>query len=257
MFKDKIKVGTHAVINVMTLDGRRLYLDTSNIAFMNTEMDEDNNHIVSISFEDKVTLRKGDLVRMEVGTVKTVYEVKYMIIEKKGKSVVVYSSLPTKSEMFLLPALEKTAAQLKHSSYFVSAQLDYTHKYLCLTYRFTGTSAYKQFENYMLTDPLCVSHLEHGKHQVTYIFKIPLKFTADVLSFIEGRYSKFSKALIDRIRRFHDTDTGKPLLDIIKQNKDLKANMERYLGIELPANSELASKPDVNIEIYKPYEKSK
>jgi hypothetical protein len=257
MFRDKIKVGTHAVINVMTVDARRLYLDTSNIAFMNTEMDETNSHITAISFENKVILRQGDKIQMKLGTVNTVYEVAYMVIEKKGKSVVVYSALPTKTELFLLPAIGKTQKQLKFNTYFVNAQLDYSHEFLCLTYRFTGTETYKEFENYMVTDPLCTFHLEHGKYQVTYMFKIPLKFNADVLSFVEGRYSKFSKALIDRIRRFHGTESSKPMLEIIRKDKDLKANMERYLGMELPATSELASKPDIKTEIYQPYDRSK
>jgi hypothetical protein len=43
-------------------------------------------------------------------------------------------------------------------------------------------------------------------------------------------------------------------MDVINQDKELKKNLEDHLGITLPANSELASKPDLNIEIYKPYE---
>jgi hypothetical protein len=241
-------------IAITAIDGVRLHLDTSNIAFLKSKKDKNNEHITSISFENKLTIKKGQEISLIVGNVKTVYDVVYMIIEKKGKSVIVYSSLPTKTGLFLLPALGKSATQLKVDSYFVSAQLDHTHEYICITYRFTGTQTYKEFEKYMMTDPLCVSHLEHGKYHVVYIFKIPLQFKEDVLSFVEGKYSKFSKALKGRIQKFHGREDSIPMLDVISRNKDLKKQMEKYLGVELPENSELASKPDINIEIYKPYE---
>ena len=252
---NKIRLSNGKSIKITALDAVRIHLDTSNIAFMNTEMDENNEHIASISFEDKFTLKQGNTFSAKIGDVRTVYDVVYMIIEKKGKSVIVYSSLPTKTGLFLLPALGKTRDQLRMSSYYVNAYLDDTHEYICIKYRFTGTSMFKEFEKYMVTDPLCVSHIDHGKYHVVYKFKIPLNFNADVVSFVEGKYSKFSKALIGRIQKFYGREGSKPMTEIINRNKDLKKQMELYLGVNLPDNSELASKPDLEVEIYKPYEK--
>ena len=249
-----IKLSNDKIINIMSLDAVRLYLDTSDIAFLHPEMDESNSHIKSISFEDKLIIKNGDTISLIVGNVKTVYDVVYMVIEKKGKSVIIYSSLPTKTGKFLLPVLGKTFKQLKVDSYYVNTYLDHTYEYLCIKYRFTGTMTYKDFEKYMITDPLCVSHLEHGKYHVVYFFKIPSGFKEDVLSFVAGKYSKFSKALKGRIQKFYGREESEPMLDVIGRNKDLKKQMEKYLGIELPANSELASKPDLKVEIYKPYE---
>ncbi len=248
-----LKIG-HKTVKFVTLDARRLYLDISNIAFFNPTMDKDDNYIKSISLEDKITISNGDEITLRVGSVKTVYEVEYMVIEKKGKAVVIYSALPTKTEMFLLPVLNKTKLALKHETYFVSAQLDHTYKFMCLKYRFTGTTAYKEFEKTMLADPLCVSHLEHGPYHVIYIFKIPSGFNEDVLSLIGGEYSKFSKALKGRISKFHGRENSEPMIDVIDRNKHLRESMEKYLGVSIPVDSELASKPDINVEIYKPYE---
>ena len=248
-----IKLSNSKIINILAMDAVRLYLDTSDIAFLQSEMDEGNDHIMSITFENKLIIKKGDQFSLIVGNVKTVYDVAYMVIEKKGKSVIVYSSLPTKTGMFLLPVLQKSPEQLKISTYYVNTYLDHTHEYLCLMYRFTGTPTYKTFEKYMVTDPLCVSHLEHGKYHVIYIFKIPSGFKKDVLSFVEGKYSKFSKALKGRIQKFYGRENSRPMMDVINRSKDLKRNIEDYLEVKLPVNSELASKPDSNIEIYKPY----
>lgn len=176
-----------------------------------------------------------------------------MIIEKKGKSIVLYSALPTKTSNFILPLLGKNKNSLKFDSYFVNAYLDHTHKFLCLMYRFTGTPSYKEFEKTIMVDPLCVSHLEHGPYHVVYIFRIPDKYIKDVEHFMEGKYSKFSKAAKERIQRFYGRENSKPLLDIINKVPHLKKSIEEYLEMVLPADSELNSKPDSDIEIYKSY----
>jgi len=248
-----IKLSNGKIIKIKPLNAVRLYLNTSNIAFLQSETDENDEHIIAVSIEDKFTIKKGDQIPLRIGNVKTVYEIAYMVIEKKGKSVILYSALPTKTGLFLLPTLGKSKDYLKIDSYFVNAYLDHTYKFMCLMYRFTGTPTYKEFEKIIATDPLCVSHLEHGKYHVIYIFKIPSEFKKDVLSFIEGKYSKFSKALKGRIQKFYGREDSKPMIDIINRNADLKNQMEKYLGVELPVNSELASKPDNKIEIYKPY----
>ncbi len=254
MFRGKtIKLSNGKTIAITATNAVQLHLDTSNIAFLSSIQDEDTN-ILSVTFEDKLTIIQGDQFSIEVGRVTTVYEIEYMVIEKKGKSVIVYTSLPTKTSKFLLPTLGKTKEQLRVDSYFVNAYLDPTHEYLCLKYRFTGTSTYKEFEKYMVTDPLCVSHLEHGKYHVVYIFKIPLKFKKDVISFVEGKYSKFSKALKGRIQKFYGRQDSEPMIDVINKDKHLKEQMEKYLRMELPANSELASRPEDKKEIYMPYE---
>ena len=255
MLEDNIKLSNGKIIKIIPLDAVRLYLDTSKIAFLHSETEEGDDHIISISFEDKITIKKGDKFLIVIKDVKTVYDVVYMIIEKKGKSVIVYSTLPTKTGLFLLPVLNMTKDYLKINSYYTNTYLDHTLTYLSIVYRFTGTILYKEFEKKMITDPLCVSHLEHGKYHVAYIFKIPLDFKEDVVSFVEGKYSKFSEALKGRIRKFHGNENSKPMIDVINQNKSLRKEIEKYLGMRLPDDSELASKPDSKIEIYIPQDK--
>ena len=250
---NEIKLSSGKTVKITALNAAQLHLDTSNIAFLNSKKNKDGD-IISVTLEDKLTIEIGEKFSIRVGIVKTVYEVEYIIIEKKGKSIIVYTSLPTKTGKFLLPVLGKTREQLKLDSYFVNAYLDNTYEYICLMYRYTGTSAYKEFERYMITDPLCISHLEHGKYHVVYIFKIPLQFKEDVVSFIRGKYSKFSKALKGRIRKFYGRQDSEPMIDVIERNENLRRHMEQYIGMELPKDSELASIPDSNKEIYMPYE---
>ena len=80
-----IRLSNGKRIKITPLDAVRLYLDTSNIAFLKSEMDDDDEHIISIGFEDKFTIKKGDKIPLHIGNVKTVYEIEYVIIEKKGR----------------------------------------------------------------------------------------------------------------------------------------------------------------------------
>ena len=93
------------IVTVKPIDGCRLYLNTSNIAFISRQMDKSNEHIHSIILEDKFTIQIGDEFLMNVGKVKTLYTVEYIIVEKNSKSVILYSALPTKTTKFLLPVL--------------------------------------------------------------------------------------------------------------------------------------------------------
>jgi len=247
---NQIKLVNGKTIKVTPLDARRLYLDTSNIAFLTRTTNSENNHIESVSFEDKFKIEIGDKFNIEVGDLTTIYEVKYIIIEDKGTSVILFSAVPTKTSIFLLPVLGKSRVSLKYNSYFVNAYLDPSYEYLNLLYRFTGTESYKEFEQIIMTDNLCVSHMEHDPYHVVYKMKIPDKFKNDIELFSEGKYSKFSKVLTERIQKFYGKDSD-PLMDVIKKSVHLKNKMEELLGLTLPDNSELASKPDMEIEIYK------
>lgn len=247
---NKIKLKGGKVVMIKTLDAKRLYLDTSNVAFLTRVISGEN--IVSVSLEDKFTISIGDQFLIHIGELISIYETKYILIDEKDKSILLFSALPTKTSIYLLPLLGKTRSFLNYDSYFVNAYLDHASRFICIMYRFTGTNRYKEFEKQLMTDPLCVSHLEHNPYHVVYIFKIPLEFKEDVVSFIEGKYSMFSKALKGRIRKFYGRDDSQPIMDVINRSKKLKTSLERHLAVSLSTDSELASKPDMEIEIYKP-----
>jgi len=249
----KIKLKNGKSITLVPLDGARVFIDTSNIAFIRSEKDENNEHIISISFEGNYTIKRGDKISFSLGKVNSVYEIEHIVVNKKGKSVILYSTHPTRTSLFILPVLGLSTEYLKVDSYFVNVYLDHTYRFLCLVYRFTGTKAYKEFEKSISSNPLYISHLEHGKSQVTYIMKIPDEFKNDIKLFIGGKYSKFSKLLKGRIRRFHSIDNNSYVMQVINRDKRLREIMENFVGMKLPEDSEVASKPDINIEIYKPY----
>jgi hypothetical protein len=245
-----IELENGKILSVKPLDASRLFIDTSNIAYLNIQKNKDNN-ISKVSFEDDKWISLGDKLTVKIGLVDSVYEVKMIVVEKNQQNVILFSALPNKTSTFLLPLLNKTKNQLKYDTYFVNAYLTKDRKHLCLLYRFTGTKHYKEFEDSMLKEKLCIKHIDYDPYHVMYLFRIPDKFKEDVNFFIEGKYSKFSNTLKSLIFRFYGSSTETVIFQVIHKSPQLKAMIENDLHVKLDDDMELASKPILEQEIIK------
>ncbi|KKM23612.1 hypothetical protein LCGC14_1613410 [marine sediment metagenome] len=173
-----------------------------------------------------------------------------MAVQKDNKSIVLFSSFPTRTTTFLLPLLNKTKTQLRYDTYFVNSFIDDDSKHISLQYRFTGTQLYKEFEQLLMNDPLFITHKDYDPYHVIYVFRIPEEFEVDVEAFKEGKYSLFSNTLRQRIAKFYGNTDEAGTLQIIRKDENLRKNIELHLGMKLPDDTELASKPDLKVEIY-------
>jgi len=244
-----INLSAQKKLEIEVISGKSLYINTSSVAFLNTQHDK-SGYVTSVSLEDKHEIKLGDKFKVRLGLVDSVYEVKFIAIEKDDKSIVLFSSFPTKTRIFLLPLLNKTKTQLRYDSYFINAFIDDKSEHISLLYRFTGTEMYKKFEQIMMSDPLCVTHKDYDPYHVMYVFRIPDEFQADVEAFKEGKYSLFSKTLRQRILKFYGNEDEAATMKIIKQDESLRKQLSEHFGYDLPEDAELASKPDLKVEIY-------
>lgn len=247
--RDVIRLKNGKVLKITAIDACKLLIDASSVAYVNINRNKDQD-VVSIDFEGEQSVSVGDEINIRVGLVHTVYKIKTIIVSKGQTSVILFSSLPTKTNTFLLPLLNKTKFQLKYDSYFVNSYLSDDHEYLCLMYRYTGTPLYKTFEQSILSDKLCVKHLDHDNYHVIYLFKIPNEFKDDIDYFIKGKYSKFSKELKRRIMKFYGVNMDSTISQIIFKSPKLKQMIEKDLGVTIDNNAELASVPVLEDEIY-------
>lgn len=245
-----IKLSPEKTLEVKPLNGRMLEIDTSSVAHLDIKRDEEDGHILSISLEGNHLLLLGDKFSIDVGAVVSTYEIKYMIVEKEEKSILLFSSLPTKTSNFLVPILGKSKHNLRHYTYFVNAFLDKDLKHILLLYRFTGTNTYKEFESEMMSDPLFVGHIEYNIFHVMYKFRIPEEFNKDVHHFIDGKYSLFSKKLKSLIRSFHKGEDRANMMSIVNKSKERRKKLTEFFGWEVPEDAELESKPILKLEIY-------
>jgi hypothetical protein len=244
-----INLSMQKKLEIEPVSGKSLYINTSSVAFLDIQKDEDS-YITSVSLEDKFEIKIGDKFKIRLGLVDSVYEVKFIAVQEGDKSIVLFSSFPTRTTTFLLPLLNKSKVQLRYDSYFVNAFIDNSSQYISLLYRFTGTEIYKKWEQTTMNDPLCIGHKDYDPYHVIYIFRIPKEFQADVEAFKEGKYSLFSKALRQRILKFYGGEDEAATMKIIKQDKGLRKQLSEHFGYDLPEDAELASIPDLKVETY-------
>lgn len=249
LLRDVIRLKSGKILQVKPLDACKLLINTSSIAYLNIQKDNDMN-VTSVSFENQEAVSLGDEFLISVGSVESIYKVNMISVEKNRTAVIIFSSLPNKTSIFLTPMLNKSRNQLKIDSYFINSYISDCHQYLCLLYRYTGTNLYKTFEENMIKDKLCVKHIEHDKYHVMYLFKIPDEFKSDIEHFLEGNYSKFSKELKNLILKFYNGEKNSTIVQIINKSPSLKKIIEKDLNVKLEDNAELASKPILQREIY-------
>lgn len=247
--RDVLQLKSGKKLIIKPLDACKLFIDTTGIAFINMEKNADQE-ITAISFEDQEKISIGDQIMIKIGEVHSMYNVSMIIVDKKQTSVVIFSSLPNKTSTFLLPLLNKSKFQLKYDSYFVNAYISNCHTYLCLVYRYTGTNLYKQFEESMIQDKLCVKHIDYDKYHVMYLFKIPSEFKGDIEHFLEGKYSKFSNTLKKLILKFYNGEKQNMVYQIVSKSPNLKQLIEKDLNVKLDNDAELHSKPTLEQELY-------
>jgi len=245
-----IKLLPGKTLVVEPINGKCLLIDTSSVAFLDIQMDENNDHIQSVCLEGKYTIKLEDKFHVRIGKVISLYEIMYLVVSKDKRSVLMFSSTPNKTTTFLLPLLDKSKLDLRFDTYFVNAFIDKEGKCLSLKYRFTGTEQYKEFEKTLISNPMFVSHEDCDTYHVMYTFRIPKQFENDISNFMEGKYSLFSKTLRQRIMKFYGGEDSVAIMQIIRQDEGLKQKLEEYLNISLPIGAELASKPILKHEIY-------
>lgn len=244
-----IKLTDTKKVIIQPNNGKSLFVDTSSVAFLDVKKDKDE-YVTSVSLEDKEVICLGDRIRVRIGEVDSVYDIIFIAVQDNNKSVLLFSSIPTKTTTFLLPLLNKTKLQLKYDTYFVNAFISDNRKYIVLLYRFTGTPMYTEFEHKLMSDPLFVAHRDHDAYHVTYIFRIEEQFWDDVESFLNGKYSQFSKTLRQRIQKFYGNSDLAGTMKIINKDQELRKQMEKHFDVEFPEDSELASVPEIEEEIY-------
>jgi hypothetical protein len=245
-----IKLTNTKSVTVEPLNGKCLEINTSSVSFLNVQKNDDD-YITRVSLEDKEFIEIGDRFKVRIGEVYSVYEIVFIVIETNNKSILLFSSIPTKTTTFLLPLMDKTKLQLRYDTYFINAFITEDSKHIALLYRFTGTMIYKEFEFSLMSDPLFVTHVDYNPYLVMYIFRIEERFEDDINFFKEGKYSKFSKTLRQRIQKFYGGTDLAATLRIINKDESLRKKMEEHLGVEISIDSELASVPDLKKEIYK------
>lgn len=211
------------------------------------------NNIYSITTEEESITAEStvdiEIKNEKLHTVASPYKVSS--ITKESETSYLCSSAPlNKSYYYLLPSLGGTYNTFQCEYHLLNVYTKYdnipveysTMNMIYLKYRYNPSEQYSQFESGIMSHPMYKFTIESGPFS-TFVFKISDEFNNDVMLFNEGKYSKLSKCLKNKICYFfklqHDSDLYKTLY----KSEDRKKQLEAYFGVPLGSDAELDSKP--------------
>lgn len=215
------------------------------------------------------SLKLKQVFKFPIGNRIVPYEINH-ILRINDNKYLLKTELRNKTTQYLLPILEKlklnktTVKQLDKDtledisrycnySYLINAYLggEETNRldgYLYLKMRFSPHEIYQIMEEAIVdTHPLFVKVIDLKDEYTYYKFKIPNEFKEDIYLFLEGKYSKFSSVLKNRITMFHSLKPESNLFQIITGGNSYREKLSKSLGYSI--EGELDSIPEITNEL--------
>lgn len=96
-----------------------------------------------------------------------------------------------------------------------------------------------------------VEEYDYAGGYIVLVYKIPEWLTDDFVRFKDGKYSKFSaktKAMFKKTKKIGIKSLTTIQWDVFSKNKDLKQDLERFIGESIPDDMELYGIPDMQKE---------
>jgi hypothetical protein len=118
---------------------------------------------------------------------------------------------------------------------------------LGVLYELEDTTAFAEYNEYLINNPLFVRSFIINENNKLYVFKFPDEFLSEYKLFKEGKYSKFNSEAKKQIIAYSiETYRYPPLImditGVLWKHKSRREKIESELGMRLPEDSELASK---------------
>ena len=249
------------VINSRTLE---VYTDAP---VTQVEYTEDfDNRISKIVFGESYTINLYDTFKIPFEEYTITYQANNIIATDKNDQYsrfILTTHERNRTTTYLLPALvpikvvgrgdslnistRKEMSKFCVNTYLINAYISRNNlNCLTLVYRFSNHSTYKMFEDSLLNHPGLIKVTE-GKDNYSYVvFEVQIEkaFREDVVKFIQGKYSEFSKELKAKIIKFNGADRMSALFGILFKTEEYRQELSKKLNYEIPVNMELDSKPD-------------
>lgn len=160
---------------------------------------------------------------------------------------------PTKTTTFLVPVLGFQMKELKDCGFINGYSFIKEERGLkdCIYMLFKPITQFKLGELIDKHKEKIISEIDYDKGYTVIVCPFPVKYINDKNLFWQGKYSYLSSGYKSNLNIIDN----KLALSVIKRDKDLKMVVEERIGMTLPEDSEIASKPDIlqetlNIEIF-------
>ena len=121
---------------------------------------------------------------------------------------------------------------------------------IAILYRFSGEPAFTKFESALCSFRNFRKRVDTDPYHVLFVFDVPDDAKGSYNAYKDGRYSEIDDIWKLRILEFHDFDIDGHTGKILFQAPSLRTQLEEELDVKLPADAELHSKPNPDIEIF-------
>ena len=170
------------------------------------------------------------------------------IIKISNNTAILTTNTLNKCTEFLTPIIGYTKDILRYE-YIINSYLSYDFKTITVKYLYINTEAFIKLEKMLSEVDTLISRNDYDNRTVIYEFEIPEEYTKDINKFLDGKYSSFSDKLKHRIMAFYGYKRYGQMYNILYKSPKLKQQLELELGIILPEDIDLYSKPDLDKEI--------
>ena len=210
------------------------------------------NIITSIDDPDGTFLSLA--TNLEIKRIKYKVNIIEEIIVNTTKYYKISLAKRTKASTFIMPMLGANKNLYFWNKLFVNCFIETPEDKNCiaLLYRWSSNPTYIKFEKALTKFQNFRRRYDPSPNYVMFVFDVPKRHIRNYKKFIEGKYSKFSKAYKVDILDFHDADIEDEIGQIIFRSEKRRKALEKKLDSRLPKDSELLSIINIEDEKYNP-----
>lgn len=219
----------------------------------------EEKEIKELDFTSLYSLKIGDTIEFEnIGK----FTIDKIMLGDDERTFTLLAQSYTFTSQFILPMFGNSRKDLfwtnDTESAFVNAYLRtrepvsgvrHREGLIYLKYRFIDTPEFIEFEGRIREREDYVTSIDPDGDHVIFVLKVPEDMIKILESFKQGQYSKFPEFYKRRVLKFHDYQIGGKMYQVLNRDKKLLQDLEKKLGMRLPTDSELMSKPGNNEEI--------
>lgn len=167
----------------------------------------------------------------------------------------IYKGYFQKSKVFLYPILGSKHSDIKPINTYITSNKEHKYKLLCL-FKLEDNIEFIEFEKkYLLNNKLFEDYIQITETEGLYIFDLS-NYQEDFDSFLEGKYSRFSDKLKNRIKQYYGINSANyAFIETYLFPENFFALYARFLTVNqedkpemfrlLTEVGELCSKPDL------------
>ena len=220
---------------------------------------KDGENITELDFTNLYSLKIGDTIELDnIGK----FTIDRIMLGDTPYEYMLLAQDYTFTSQFILPMFGNSRADLfwldTVESAFVNAYLrtkepveGHTHEegLIYLKYRFMDTPEFIDFEGRIKERKDYVTTIDIDGQHVIYVLSVPENMANILAMFKKGLYSQFPEFYKRKILKFHNYNIGGKMYQVLNKDKKLLQDLEKKLGMVLPSDSELMSKPGNNEEV--------